>query len=488
MNNYKTTLILLAVLFSSTAASSQTDSLFHYLNTAVENNPGVRAAFLTYRAAMQKIPQAGAWQDPQLELSFFLQPMEIIDGKQTGEVKLMQMFPWFGTGKEAKKEMHHMAQMAYEQFRETRNQLWLDVYTQWYVICRLRQQIINLEENKKWLSQLETLALQRFTTASGSAMPSGERQKMQGGGKPAGNAMTGMNMGGSPSMPAGTAEQASIAPPARGNMGEGGASSGMADILRIQLEIVELENEIESLSANSQAEKAKFNALLNRPPTNSICVPDTFKQLPFLFDEATIRSQISLRNPMLAMIAEEEAAYRAKAKMDRKMSYPMLGLGLQYMPINKKPLQQVDGHSQASTTSAMSGMNGKDMIMPMIAVSIPIYREKYKAQQRENTLLLQTSREKYSDMLNLLEAELYRLKSDLDNAERKITLYRKQSELATIACNLTVSEFASGRGSLSNLISIQRQLLDYKLKTAEAIADYNIKAAAVQKLIASNEE
>ncbi|MDR2765745.1 MAG: TolC family protein, partial [Tannerella sp.] len=104
-------------------ASAQTDSLPSYLRMAAENNPGVKAGFLTYQAALQKIPQAGAWQDPQLDMGFFLQPMEITDGKQVANIQWMQMFPWFGTRKAARTEAQHMAQMAFEQFRETRNQL-----------------------------------------------------------------------------------------------------------------------------------------------------------------------------------------------------------------------------------------------------------------------------------------------------------------------------------------------------------------------------
>lgn len=54
---------------------------------------------MAYKASLQKIPQAGAYQDPNLEMGFFLEPMDIIGGKQVAEFKLMQMFPWFGTKK-----------------------------------------------------------------------------------------------------------------------------------------------------------------------------------------------------------------------------------------------------------------------------------------------------------------------------------------------------------------------------------------------------
>lgn len=488
----KITTIILSITLSLTAFA-QTDSLSHYLKVAAENNPGVKADFLTYQAALQKIPQAGALQDPQLDLGFFLQPMEIIDGKQVADIKLMQMFPWFGTRKAARTEALHMAQMAFEQFRETRDKLFLDVYTQWFTLCRLQQQLTNNQENKKLSVQLEELALRKFTTGNVSSPASGERQKIQGesGGSASNNSMSSMNMGNASSLSASTFPVSQMS---SGNMGSmNSPSSGMSDVLRIQLEIAEIDNNIENILSEIQAEKVKFNALLNRPAENNIQMPDSLKQIPFLFDISEVKTQIALQNPMLSMINEEESAYRAKAEMDRKMSYPMFGIGLQYMLINKKPASSgadggMNNMSDMNNTNNMSSMNGKDMIMPMVSISIPIYRSKYKAQQRENVFLQQASREKYINTQNMLEAEFYRIKHQLDDAGRRISLYRKQAELAQTAYNLIVQEFASGKNDLSNVIQVQRQLLDYELKTAEAVADYNIMTANIQKLISSKYE
>ena len=261
------------------------------------------------------------------------------------------------------------------------------------------------------------------------------------------------------------------------------ASSGMSSVLLVQIEIAEIDNQIESRLSEIQAEKAKFNALLNRPPASEIHLPDSIVQIPFLLNENSVMEQIEQENPMLNMIREEESAYRAKAEMDRKMSYPMFGVGLQYMLIGKKP--ETTSHSE---TENMSSMNGKDMIMPMISITIPLFRNKYRAQQRENAYLQKASREKYDNTLNLLEAELHRTKYEIDNAARKIALYRKQSELAQSSCTLLVQEFASGKSDLTGVIQAQRQLLDYRLKTAEAVATYNTMVANIQKLISSNQE
>ena len=108
---------------------------------------------------------------------------------------------------------------------------------------------------------------------------------------------------------------------------------------------------------------------------------------------------------MLGMITEEGLSYKAKGEMDRKMGYPMFGIGVQYM-LNKKTDEAM---------LSMGDMNGKDMIMPMVSVSIPLYRNRYKAQQRESKLWWQASRERYDNTRNTLEAELYKTKHLLDD-------------------------------------------------------------------------
>jgi outer membrane protein TolC len=486
--------VLIAVLSSMSLTAAQTDSLNHYLQIAAQNNPGVKAGFLAYQAALQKLPQAGAYQDPQLEMGFFLRPMDIVDGRQVGQIQLMQMFPWFGTRKAARTEAQHMAKMAFEQFRELRDNVFLEVYTQWYILCSLQQKLRYSRENISLVKHLETLALQKFKSPVNSSS-TGVSQRTDD--SPASSlssrennsgSMQGMNMGSKPTGESANSSSGRMG----GSMSMGGTSSGMSEALSIQVEMLELENSIESILSEIRAEKVRFNALLNRPAETEIAVPDSIVRIPFSMDGEMIMNLITEQNPMLGMINEESLAYRAKAGMVRKMGYPMFGIGLQYMLIAKTLASEGTMNENMGYTSTengnMSSMNGKDMIMPMLSLSIPIFRGKYKALQRETELLRQANEEKYNDAVNMLQAELYRYRHQLDDAARRIVLYHKQTELAQTTYNIVLKEFVSGKSDLSNVIRIQRQLLDYRLKTAEAVAEYNTKAAAIQKMISTTKD
>lgn len=122
---------------------------------------------------------------------------------------------------------------------------------------------------------------------------------------------------------------------------------------------------------------------------------------------------IILANPMLSMLEAEANAYKAKAIMDKKMSYPMFGIGLQYSVVGK-----------SDNAMVMPDMNGMDMVMPMFKISIPIFRKKYNAQQRESKHYRQASELKYENTLNQLQAEYQTVKQQLADAARKVSLYK----------------------------------------------------------------
>lgn len=468
------------------------DSLSHYLETAARNNPSVNSSFALYKASLEKIPQAGALSDPELEMGFFIKPMEQLSGKQVADFTLMQMFPWFGTRKAARSEAAEMARMAYEQFRDSRNTLFYEVKSQWYQLNNRHEQYRNTAANLALLKQLEQLALNRYTAFSGqkgasvaSSSPAMTSTSATGSSPaPAGNGMGNMGGMGMASSPATTIASAgsntsmSGMESGMGNAGMG-SSGSMSDVLRIRIEMAGLENDLETIRSGIRASEARFNSLLNRDPATPVQVSDSLAQEIFAIEDDAALDSIILSNPMLSMLEAEANAYKAKETMDKKMGLPMFGIGLQYSIMAKNA-------ETMSRMSDMNDMNGMDMVMPMLKVSIPIFRRKYNARQRESRLYRQASELKYEDTLNRLHAEYIALKQQLKDASRKIGLYTKQQSLSRSAWQLMLGEFAAGTASLSDIIQIERELLDYGLKKSEAIAEYNTLVAGLEKLVSTS--
>ena len=298
---------MLNVLF---AYSQPADSLGYYLELAARNNPQINADFSLYKASLEKVPQAGAYPDPELEIGFFLKPMEILSGKQIADFTLMQMFPWFGTRKAARNEATEMARMAYEQFRNSRNNLYYEVKSQWYQLCNISEQYKNTQANLRLLDQLEQLALNRFSAPSAKAggssvLPSpvssapSTPPAVSGGGM---SGMGGSSMG-SPTVQSTGASGSTMSgmsggsPMGGGSMGSGNSMGGMSDVLRIQMEKVELENTLASLLSQRKTAEAAFNTLLNQSLATPISVPDSLERLPLSWSESMALDNVISQQP-----------------------------------------------------------------------------------------------------------------------------------------------------------------------------------------------
>jgi outer membrane protein TolC len=176
---------------------------------------------------------------------------------------------------------------------------------------------------------------------------------------------------------------------------------------------------------------------------------------------------------MLGMLDYEKQSIEARKKMVTRMGYPMVGLGLDYSVISK-----------SGTAMGAPEMNGKDMIMPMVSVTLPIYRRKYNAMIREAELLKLSTSQNYQATANSLEAEYYQAVQLYQDAQRRINLYDNQYQLASKSLDLMLKSFSVSNSSLTDVLRIRQQTLDYELRQVEAVADFNTAIAWLKRLMA----
>jgi len=470
---YKKLLIVFIALGSWIVTSSQEypDSLLRYLEIAAKNNPTVLQRFSEYQASLQKIPQVGSLPDPELSAGVFLSPMELVNGNQVADLRLMQMFPWFGVLKYGKDEMSLMAKAKFELFRDAKLQVFYDVQRTWYELYKVQKDISISEKNLEILKLIERLTIVRFKSASlentGTSSQSTETSSV-------GRNINGTGSSGMQTMGAGqknTSSSGSIQSSSMqtGTMGSSSGSSGLADIYRIQIESSDLENNIALLKNQQNSIIAKFNTYLNRSVTSPVYTYEKITRDSLEFALTVVSDSMLAHNPMLGMLDFEKQSLEARKKMVTRMGYPMVGLGINYSVIGK------------STMSA-SSMNGKDMIMPMAVFTLPIYRKKYTAMQKEAELLKEASSENYQATSNSLQSEYYQAVLLYQDAQRRIKLYENQFRLASISLDLMLKSFSTSSSGLTDVLRVRQQTLDYELKKVEAVADFNIAVAWLNRL------
>jgi outer membrane protein TolC len=240
--------------------------------------------------------------------------------------------------------------------------------------------------------------------------------------------------------------------------------------LRVQMEINEIENKLTLLEENRTPLIARFNQLLNRPSGEPVNLSDSLEAAHLPLPVAAIPDSIRSNNPMLKMLGQQEAAYTAQGTMGQKMGMPMIGVGLQYEIF--KPRHP-----------ATSSMNGRNMLMPMATVTIPLWRKKYSAAVREAELMNQSVIADKQDITRQLMVNYEEVLRDFHDARRRTLLYQQQTSLANNALNILMVQYTTEEIRFEEVLRMQQQLLRYRLNHLDALIDGHIAAAMIERLM-----
>jgi outer membrane protein TolC len=468
-------ILTIAMILGSTIGYSQNSDtgIQSYFELAVKENPELKSAYLQYLAALEKVPQLGSLPDPETSIGFFLKPMELLGGNQLANVQIMQMFPWFGTLKTARDEASMMAQARYESFNMLKAELYYNLKSSAYQIMKLQEEINQVKENIVLLESLEKIALIKF---SSPAINGGPAMSSSSGMSSSNTQMNTPNGGMNGMKSATTANNQKLTSGASSSMTSGMSQkdSGLPNVLRVKMEILDQQNRLKTLFQLKKTEEAAFNVLINRPLESPVNLPDSLKVVTLKMSIQSIADTILASNPMLAMLEKEGNAYKLMEIKADKMGLPMMGLGINYILIQER----------AGNTAMM---NGNDMIMPMVSFTMPIYRKKYRAMQNEARLMQQANDQQISDYSNRLMLSHRRFIQDLDDADRRLALYTEQKNLAKKTLELLLADFSSSGTDYEEVLRMQSKVLDYEFKYIEAIVDYNMAIALAEKLMNSTE-
>ena len=247
-----------------------------------------------------------------------------------------------------------------------------------------------------------------------------------------------------------------------------GRNTKMSDQLRLDAEEERLKEQTESLETQLTLQKQQFNITLHRQPNVALSLPDSIplRQMPtFNWTE------IERNNPKLAQYSAIQKAFKSQEEQTRAKGMPMIGVGLQYMLNGKVDMPM------------MPNMNGKDMVMPMVSVTIPIYRKKITSAIHSAQLMERSAAYNYQRQLDALQSTYLSIEQRADDIKRKLKLYESEVSLLNRTLELMQKEYATGAASLTDILQTTRESIDYDLLKAEANAQYNtITAEAIQLL------
>jgi outer membrane protein TolC len=242
----------------------------------------------------------------------------------------------------------------------------------------------------------------------------------------------------------------------------------MVNVIKVDIKRDAAITEIELLEKIRKPLETRFNLMLNREPEIAIQIQDT---LIFKNDEILVDPKNRFKNhPSVTGLEKQKESYEMQQIVAQKEGLPMLGLGIDYSIISKR-------------TDAFPEMNGQDAIMPMLTVTLPIFRKKYRAAKKEAEFMASSLEQEQEAQKNELQSAYEMTLYDLKKAEQLIALYQKQLVSSGQASKLLISGFSNSIIDFEEVLQMNQDILMLQTQEVEAIKDGFTAKAKLDYLI-----
>jgi cobalt-zinc-cadmium efflux system outer membrane protein len=244
-------------------------------------------------------------------------------------------------------------------------------------------------------------------------------------------------------------------------------NGSMVDVLRVDIMLKDAQSNLSILIKKEKPITSTFNKLLNKPENEVVTISDTLTTnslQPGFRQDSLIADNPRFKALVLRLQASEAAENAAQ-----KQGLPKLGIGLDYVVVGKR--------SDISTAD-----NGKDAFMPMVSLSIPIFRGKYNASVKEARLMQESYALQKEETINTLVSDYEVAWFEVQQQEELLSLYEKQVQLSEQSLNLLFTSYGNSGKEFEEVLRMQQQLLKYQKMKATALTQYQIAVAKINYL------
>ncbi|MDF1837419.1 MAG: TolC family protein [Planctomycetota bacterium] len=376
------------------------------LSHARRNSPKLEAAFQAWRASVEQVPLASKLPEPRLMFGAFLEEVETRTGPMRAKLSISQALPWFGKRDLAADVAQSRAQMMGERVAQTLLEVDQAVKDAWYEYAWLQQATLVARAHEALLEHWQNVARSRLEL--GLSQPS--------------------------------------------------------EILRVELELGQLNDRLLSLADLDRPLRARLNAALSRSTHAPLARPS----YPLLgtaeLDGDALLADLPTTNPRLRRLQRQiEGAVHGQDLAD-KAGYPDLTLGVETTFIG---------------SNGAAG-SGDDAVALTVGIGLPVWRGAYRAQREGARAQLLGARAQWEQAHNELSADLEMALFQLRDTSRHLELLRTSLiPKGQEAIGIMGHTYQSGESSFIDVIDAQRILLEFQLQAVRAEAD---RAQALSKV------
>jgi len=392
-----------------------------YIKAGLKNNPGLRAAFYEWKSAFKKISQAFSLPDPHFTFTEYVEEVETRVGPQERAYSINQKLPlpdklWIRRSKAFKS-----SEEVYHNFEKKQLDLIYKITEAYYEYAYLSKVILLTEENIKLLKNFESVAQAKYKSALAQNQ----------------------------------------------------------DLLKVQVELGKLENDLYSLQDLQAPLVIRLNALLNLPENNSLPWPNESLEDAVMEDKYNEMEELygilKEKNPEVLALSQRVGKNKDALKLAKREFFPDLTVGV----------TQIDTGDALNPGAVDSG---KDPLMVMFSVNVPIWTNPLHAGVQDAKAVLKASENYLENKENELLSRLALIHYKVRDALRQSHLYKDALlPKATQVLNATQSGYEGGKVDFLSLIDAQRVLLSFQLAYYRHNANFHQRLAELQSLLGETE-
>lgn len=243
----------------------------------------------------------------------------------------------------------------------------------------------------------------------------------------------------------------------------------MTDVLRVDIMIKDATTNLSILNKKEKPLRTTFNNLLNRDENERVVIGDSLHAESI--SENFRKDSLLSNNPVLNELDLKIKASEASEIAAQKQGLPKLGVGLDYAIVGKR-------------NDVSMPDNGKDILMPMLSVSIPIFRKNYDAVEKEQQIMQQSYLLQKKEITNVLTSTYEVIWFQTQQQKELIDLYNEQIQQTNQTLNLLFSAYSNSGKDFEEVLRMQQQLLKYEKMKATAEVQYQIALANLNYITA----
>ncbi len=244
-------------------------------------------------------------------------------------------------------------------------------------------------------------------------------------------------------------------------------NASAVDVLRLQIRQNEVEQYYQILEEEYLAERSLLNNLLNRDANTELILEDELT-IPEVDSDPSF-STLAL-NPELIKFDKIYESVVQSELLNNKETGPKIGFGLDFIGVEERPDMDFSD-------------NGKDIFMPMVSLSVPIFNKKYNSRTVQNELKLEEIQAQKSQKLNILKTMLAQAQANRNSARIEFTTQSNNLNQAEEAQKILLKSYETGTIDFNDVLDIQELQLKFQTNQIESTERYYLQSAIINYLV-----